>query len=378
MPSDSPVVEVSRACWNGSAADFVSQLRHDVAEGAVGQQGRLPSERSLCELYGAPRAVVRAAVAQLEKEGVLYRLARAGTFLRPRGVRPKDAPARLRSITILMGAKSEMSPGFITIAHLAGYTEALDGLGIGLRFAVVPDVIPGLDSLLDAHIPREEQACVLDAVDTPALLDLLIENGVPFVLQAPYTPSRSVTERCLHVGINRAGGIFDAVKHLVEMGHRRIAYVGALDTPYGVPDTFEGYRAAMMALGVPWDPSLLLHLVTEEAGVAAAASAELLSRPGRPTAVVARCDGIALGVMDAAKARGLRVPEDLSVIGYNDSREASHSTPPLTTVAPPRRAAARAAIEMLLEGAAQDRRPSQDRILSCQLVVRASTAPPKA
>lgn len=360
------------------AAGLLERLRHDVAEGYLAEQGRLPSERSLSEMYGVPRGLVRAAVSQLEKEGVLYRLARAGTFLRTHGrVRPEQK-ARLRCVTVVQNEWAERRPSVITIRHLAGFSDALDGHEVRLRFVVLPEGEPTLDCLLHSSIPPEEQGFILDYVDSPPLFDLISGHGLPFVLQFPFIPPSSLADRFHWVGINRAGGFFEATRHLASLGHRRIGFVGDV-FPHGdhYADAFEGYRAALVALGVPWDPSLLVQLITEEADTAAAAVGGLLDRPDRPTAVLARCDGIAFGVVRAAQAMGLSVPEDLSVVGFNDMSEAARFRPPLTTIAPPRRAAGRAAAEMLLAVASGTGNTKvQSRAMNCQLIVRASTAAP--
>ena len=101
-----------------------------------------------------------------------------------------------------------------------------------------------------------------------------------------------------------------------------------------------------------------------------------LKRSDRPTAVVCQTDMTAVAFLRAAEALGLRVPEELSVVGYNDQAEAAEMHPPLTTVAQPRRLASRAAIQLLLEAAAGRHEDYQTRVIECDLALRKTTAPP--
>jgi LacI family transcriptional regulator len=173
---------------------------------------------------------------------------------------------------------------------------------------------------------------------------------------------------------NRAGGV-TAVKHLLSLGHRRIGVVG------GPPDVLcsrarvDGYRFALDRAGIPADPALVRHAdFTREGGRREAAG--LLRLPDPPTAIFAANDEQALGVVEAARAAGLSVPRDLSVVGFDDLPAAHRCTPALTTVRQPLAAMGRQAGWMLASLIA-GHPPASDRVeLATPLVVRASTAPP--
>jgi len=109
-----------------------------------------------------------------------------------------------------------------------------------------------------------------------------------------------------------------------------------------------GYLSALRQAGEEIDESLIIHVdFTYEGGRAAAHS--LLDRPDRPSAIFAASDEIALGVMEEARRRSIRVPEDLSIVGFDDTFLASRSTPPLTTVAQPLHDMGRIAVRLLVE-----------------------------
>jgi LacI family transcriptional regulator len=207
--------------------------------------------------------------------------------------------------------------------------------------------------------------------DYPLLTDLL-RSDHPVVLvnrTADQPPLRSVSGDD-HTGIGYA------VRHLVELGHRRIAHLaGPRQVSTGLV-RHQSFLGWMGSSGVAVDPRLIVHCdwFTQAAG--AAAFEQLLARDVDVTAVVAANDLVALGCYQVAAEHGIRIPEDVSVVGYNDIRFADAFDPPLTTVRIPHYEIGVRAAELLLEAI---ERPGGPRIgvrLPPELVVRRSTGPP--
>lgn len=175
------------------------------------------------------------------------------------------------------------------------------------------------------------------------------------------------------VGATNWNGGLIAARHLLELGHRRIAMVNGPDEYLCCRARMDGYRAALDAAGVPADPALVRTGPLYVDGGRDAAR-ELLAQ--RPTAIFAANDLQALGVYEAAREAGLRIPDELSVVGFDDLAFTQWSQPPLTTVRQPLMRMGAAAADLVLDLAA-GRTPEQDRIeLATTLVVRRSTAPP--
>lgn len=179
------------------------------------------------------------------------------------------------------------------------------------------------------------------------------------------------------VGSNNWNGGFIATQHLIGLGHRRI---GVLMGPADVLCSrarVDGFRSAHDEAGIPWDPSLITWgQFTSSTGYEDAK--EMLSRPDRPTAIFAGSDYVALGITRAARELGLRIPEDLSVVGYDNLPITQWLNPPLTTVNQPLHEMGSLAAQMLLT-LAEGRTPPSTRVdLMTELVVRESTAPPAA
>jgi LacI family xylobiose transport system transcriptional regulator len=172
---------------------------------------------------------------------------------------------------------------------------------------------------------------------------------------------------------NWAGGV-SATRHLIGLGHTRIACVsGPTDLMCSRART-AGYQSALAEAGIPFDP--VLTGVGDFGQAAGEREARrLLSLPDRPTAIVAANDAQALGVYDAAAALGLRIPADVSVVGFDDVRPALWARPPLTTVRQPLQEMAEEATRLALRMRAGEAEATRLE-LATSLVVRDSTAPP--
>ncbi|RVX38601.1 LacI family transcriptional regulator [Nonomuraea polychroma] len=205
---------------------------------------------------------------------------------------------------------------------------------------------------------------------TTRQLTALSRVQLPLVMIDPLNlPDASATS----VGSTNFAGGLAATQHLLSLGHRRIAYIGGPTTAACNQARLHGYRAAMEAEGAPVLPGYtrfgqFRYQVGLEHGAA------VLGLPEPPTAIFAGCDEMALGVMEAARARGLRIPEDLSIVGFDDTQIARMASPPLTTVRQPLREMGGVALRTALRLAAGEKVDSHHVELATELVVRGSTA----
>jgi LacI family transcriptional regulator len=214
---------------------------------------------------------------------------------------------------------------------------------------------------------------VVTSVYTAAHLKELARAGLPLVVLDPlHLPDSRVHS----VGATNFSGGLAATRHLLSLGHHRVAYLGGPAMAVCNQARMHGYRAAMEAEGarVP-DAYVRPGEFTYEAGLLGASVLLDLEEP--PTAIFTGNDEIALGVIEAARARGLRIPEDLSVVGFDDTDIARMASPPLTTVRQPLREMGGAALRTALRLVNGDKVESHHIELATELVVRASTAPPR-
>jgi LacI family transcriptional regulator len=200
-------------------------------------------------------------------------------------------------------------------------------------------------------------------------LRALARARLPLVVIDPSTMPRA---RVVSVGSTNFAGGLAAAHHLLSLGHRRIAYVGGPATAAPNQARMHGYRAALETTGVPVpDEYVRSGRFRYQDGMVAATA--LLDLPEPPTAIFAGSDETAAGVLEAARGRGLRVPEDLSVVGFDDTPIARFASPPLTTVRQPLREMGGAALRTVLGMAAGEKPESHHVELATELVVRHST-----
>ncbi len=240
----------------------------------------------------------------------------------------------------------------------------------------------------DTHGDRELAATYARLLDTRRADGMILLNGtVPNRAHdgARLSPQRypvvAISERIpgadiAMVGINNRAAGFEAVAHLAGLGHRRIAHIMGPADNILTHERAQGYREGVLAHGCDlWPEALQPGAFSIRAG--RAAMAKLLDGPAPPTAVFAANDEIAIGAIIEAKARGLHVPRDLSVVGFDDIEYAESYDPALTTINQPRREMGRRAMAMLGELITDPDHRQADVNLEYQLVVRASTAPPR-
>jgi len=202
-------------------------------------------------------------------------------------------------------------------------------------------------------------------------MDHLSEMKVPIVLINNQHPGEFVHSVMIdNVTASRA-----ATEHLIQLGHRRIAYIGDQFGYQSDTERFAGYRQALERAGLTFQPELVVHGDGKPEG-GMRAMERLLALAPPPTAVFCYNDMTALGALRVARMKGFRVPEDISLVGFDDLFIASYTEPPLTTIRQPKRQMGRQAMALLLQLLKGG--DSQQTIwVQGELIVRASTAPPR-
>lgn len=197
-------------------------------------------------------------------------------------------------------------------------------------------------------------------------------KGIPYVVVDPDT---ELPDDVPFVGATNWIGGRSATRHLLELGHRRIAMISGPVRSMCFQARLDAYRSTMEAARLPVDADLVVRTgFTQQDGFAAASA--LLGHAERPTAIFASNDLQALGVYQAARAAGVRIPDQLSVVGFDDLPIAALLDPPLTTVRQPLNEMAAAATELALALANGRDAPRAGLELATRLTVRESTAPP--
>jgi LacI family transcriptional regulator len=285
-----------------------------------------------------------------------------------------------RSARGLSAGRTGLIGGTVPMLHYPYFSHLLAGVSEALyeqdmRLVLCPTMhehereVTLLERLLHG---TTDGAVIILPEETSDELEELLNHGYRFVVIDPQKP---LNERIPAVSAAHTAGAAQAMDHLLALGHRRIAAITGPRNGKATADRRRGYYAALAEAGIAPDPQLEIESNFELLGGEAAA-ARLLDLPDPPTAIFAFNDNMAIGAMRVARARGLGVPEDLSVVGFDDLDEASIVTPALTTIRQPLAEMGRIAVSLLARLLDNQRLEALHVELATRLVVRETTAAP--
>jgi len=341
-------------------------LRDRILNGELEPGAKLPPELELAETYDLSRGTIRQAVLLLVAEGLVERVQGKGTF-----VRQLERGGNNGGV---IGITLPYAHDALAIDILLGAESATKSRGYSLLFSYTDENIQ--QEAIDIQRMRTEKARgFIIFPSTNVTYDEAIwqlrKEGFPFVLVDRYFPGLPSD----YVGVDNLGGAFRVTEHLINLGHQAIAFIGASDTQTtSVKDRFHGYKRALAGHGLVFQESWHCSFV----GAAGNEDAEVneirsyLSQPETPRAVVAVNDYTAIKVVKIARSLGLRVPEDVAIVGFDDIQQASQIEVPLTTVAQPRYEIGVRAAHLLIDRLKGVKTGLSQLILPTSLVVRES------
>jgi LacI family transcriptional regulator len=317
-------------------------------------------------LHGSPliAAATRARVEeQLRKQGYVYN--RAAADLR-----------RRRSSSVAMVINDLSNPFFAEFA--AGVDEALAAAGYVTLLGSTGESAERQQKVLASLMEHDPAGIILspaEGSDGNRLLTVIGTHTPTLVFNRELPRAQEVVPHWDFLALDNRRGARLATEHLLQQGHRRIAFFGGHADSSSCSERRNGYGEALAEAGIVAEPRWLIESAPTRLEAAAQTGA-LFVRDPAPTAAVCYNDAVALGLMLGLAARGRRPGHDFAVSGFDDIPEASVSMPPLTTVATDPRACGRRAAERLLARIHDADVASARMITPVQLVVRASTCPP--
>jgi LacI family transcriptional regulator len=254
--------------------------------------------------------------------------------------------------------------------------EILEGV-LAATTEIDVDIVVARTDIAGDHAPQRirerggaEWQAVIAVTSAADEMATLSRAHIPTVVIDPMGAPQS---DLVSVGSTNFSGGTSATQHLLELGHTRIAYVSGTAESACNRARLQGYRGAMEAAGIRI-PRSYVRDGSFEYTDGLRAGAALLDLPQPPTAIFAANDEMALGILEAARTRGVRVPAELSVVGFDDTEVARVASPPLTTVAQPLRRMGAVALRTALRLAAGEHVDSHHVELATDLIVRDSTA----
>ncbi len=342
-----------------------SLLQTEINDGVYGPAGRLPSERALAERFGISRTSVRECLDALVKDGALIRLVGKGTFVADNTRRDQTPPAAVAGhLAFLIGEHIYrfVQPGYSRI--LIGAEQMCRQQGYRLLFHSVGE--EETDIRMEAQQGGIQGCLVAGGLRTKTLRRLL-EWNVPIVLTDLIVEDGNTST----VVADYASGTREAMQHLAELGHTRIGFIGFPNS-----EKYQAYWQTLAQFDLAYDGRIVRFLQLPDVGPGILAGYQvtrhLIDDGELPTAILATNDLVAMGAIEALKLAGVRVPEDVSVIGYDDLGH--DMRPQLTTIRSFPEEVGRIAARVLIDTLAGNATRSRIAVPT-ELVVRDTTAP---
>ncbi|GAA1659143.1 LacI family DNA-binding transcriptional regulator [Saccharothrix algeriensis] len=298
---------------------------------------------------------------------------RVEELLTRHGYRRRPASMRTSSGLIDLVFNDLDSPWAVEI--IRGVEDVAHAAGIGTVVSAIHRRTASAKQWLDNMRSRATEGVifVISTLEPPLQAELRRLN-IPVVIVDPagVPPQEAPT-----IGATNWAGSLRATEHLIGLGHRRIGFIAGPPQLMCSRARLDGYRTALETAGLSFDDDLVFQGdFYHESGFTG--GSRLLQLPEPPTAIFASSDQMALGVYEAVRRAGLRVPDDVSVVGFDDLPEVRWSSPPLTTIRQPLAEMGMVAARTVLRLAQREKIESPRIELATELVVRDSTAPPRA
>lgn len=314
---------------------LMTYYRERILDGRLPVGTRLPTEMELAQEHQISRDTVRQALSLLVSEGLLERVQGRGTFVRlPSLPQTNVVQPEYKRIGVILNRPPTAQ---LNMEILIGVEQAAKSHGYLVSFTYAEED----QQQLARDISRLRADNVQGLVIFPAS-DTTYDESIwtlhaaqyPFVLIDRYFPDLA----CDYVGPDNFGGALRATEHLLILGYTRIGFAQThVETrrTTSVHDRWRGYCEALEKYHIPYNESLIPPNTPLSHAEAIAYYTHLLSRPDRPDAIFAVNDMTALDIYDIAQQVGLRIPDDLAVVGFDNLSFAAHLHPALTTIAYP-------------------------------------------
>jgi GntR family transcriptional regulator, arabinose operon transcriptional repressor len=304
-----------------------SLLRAQLAEGKLHEGMKLPSEETLAKEFGVAYGTIRQAINGLVQDGLLVRVRGSGTY-----VRAGEASSQATPLLVLIVPSLQ---GLWNVAGFYYLPAIVQGFCVeATRLGYEPMIIGGAAELLRLTKNSASSiggiACLLVQEEDNRTAEKLSELGFPLICINAYHGRRALAS----ISADQRQGIETVVTLLARHGHRRIAFLPGSAGTLGPMERFQAFRAAMKRhhLEPVLPPRYHTETVSTQTSEASAYLHQLLARPAAPTAIVAAGDMLALGTLQVLQQTGLRVPEDISLVGFGDYSVSQFLKPALTTV----------------------------------------------
>lgn len=338
-------------------------LRQQIRDGHWHDGDPIPTEKELCAQYNIARGTLRQALQMLENEGYLRREQGRGTFIQRIQVKEPEGHGRHLAFVVPYIRDSSVS------SILVGFQQVAEEAGYSVIFNHVNNDLHQQQDVLQKLVQQGVMGIALYPVDSEGLtgIDRLVRASYPIVLVDRYLKRLSTD----YVMSNHFGGSLKGTHYLIDQGHRRVGFATWFSPAVSMEHRLMGYMQALRERDIPMDESLVCR-VQGYPTIDHSTLVKYLSRPDRPTAIFAANDQIAIALYRAAALVGLQIPQDVSVMGFDDLDISPHLEPSLTTLAQPFNQIGKEAARILLSRIQGETFPLLQVTLAAHIIVRNS------
>jgi DNA-binding LacI/PurR family transcriptional regulator len=324
----------------------------------------IPPEKALCVEFNIARGTLRQALQVLEMEGYLWREQGRGTFIRRPDLHSPSNTKQTRHLAFVVPYVRDSSVSTILI----GFQQIAQQAGYSVVFEHVNNDLKQQEAVIQKLVQQGVTGIALYPVDSEHVSPLdRLPSGFPLVLVDRYVKKLSTD----YVMSDHFGGALRATHFLQDQGHRRVGFVTWLSPAVSMEHRLLGYLQALRERDIEGEDELICR-VEGYPTVDLTPLKGYLSSSQRPTGIFAANDQIAIALYRAAASVGLRIPDDLAVVGFDDLDISSHLEPPLTTMAQPFLQIGQRTAEVLLRRIRGEALPLQQITLSPELMSRGS------
>ena len=336
-------------------------LKEQINKGKLKPGDQIPPEEKIAQRHGVSLGTVRQAMAELVNEGLIYKEQGKGTFVAGKK-KEKTFTIGLLLTDIRNPFFSQIARSIQAKAHLLEYSV--------IYYNTNDQLIRETESI-DMLIKRRVDGVILVPVleeGEEKLIQKLRENDIPFVYLDRYLNEPASD----YVIIDNLSGVRQAMEYLISLGHKRIGCISAQPFTQVLEQRVKAYKKTVRENNLATDSLVQISDLSDDKGGYDAAN-KLFSMKNRPTAIFATNDIIAIGAYKAAKNKGIKIPQGLSLVGFDDIETSSHLEVPLTSISQPMDKMGQMAVEILVERSEKkDSKELQKIVLEPKLVIRES------
>jgi GntR family transcriptional regulator of arabinose operon len=349
---------------------IVQWAKDTVEEKGMGAGERFFSEAELCAIHNVSRQTVRQALAVLEKQGVLFRKRGSGTYI-------KSTWRNKKKQSVIVGVVSTYFSDYIFPSIVTGIERVLIKNNMSMQLAITHNMVSEEARTLHTMLNQNVAGLIVEpsksALPNPniTLYDEIRNRGIPLVFFNAKYPWAEFP----YVAMDDIAAGYIVTKHLISIGHSKITGIFACDDIQG-HKRYEGFMKSFEECNIhDAEQRVFWYSTNEKATMFTLSKERIESLLEVSTAVVCYNDNLAVSLLEFCKARGYKVPEDISIVGIDDSKLARICEPLLTTVRHPQQKLGEATAVVLIKMLEKPAVDAKDNIFVPHLVERLSTKP---